>query len=293
MARLTRPRSKLPLDSVQIGSGKHQKKAPQYTRFPSMHHFFNKKRQDLLDSTPTTYSFHTRVVPDARGQLIQPFPPGRPRDVFTDEGTSEQRKKHISKKQQRELDPGWCIARYQLLVMWNADPETRAQIVEQERATPKMRSLLNKYRLREYNPVEREAIACKGTPSKSMRADDTRNHAETKPPAKKQKLNNAEHETRSAVNEPSLNKHMSKSPSAAGTNLLGPRAQESTKLRSKQAPEYRRSTSVEEQQKIDEVVQVVQKIREQTRGCDGKENIIVSEKGSFQQVECSDDSREK
>ncbi|KAK4941025.1 hypothetical protein LTR10_018945 [Elasticomyces elasticus] len=294
MARLTRPRSKLPLDSLQNGNGKRQKKVPQYTLHSSMQHFFNQKRQDLLDSTPSTYSFHSRVVPDARGELIQPFPAGRPRDVFTDEGAGEQRKRHISKNQQRELDPRWCIARYQLLMMWNADPVKRAHIVEQERATPKMRSLLRKYKLREYDPVEREASACKGTPSmKRMRADDTRKHAESEPPAKKQKLNNAESESCSIVTEPSSGKHVPNLSSAAGTNSPMARTQESTKLRSKQAPEYRRSTSVDKQQDIGEVLQVVQKIREQTRGCDGKENINVSEQGSHQEVERSYDIEQK
>ncbi|KAI1621103.1 hypothetical protein EDD37DRAFT_653403 [Exophiala viscosa] len=279
MARLTRPRSKLPLDSLQNSSGKRQKKASQHTRFPSMQHFFNQKRQDLLDSTPTTYNFHTRVVPDAGGELIQPLPSGRPRDVFTDVGASEQRKRHISKRQQREHDPRWCVARYQLLRMWNADPVAGEQMAEQERATPKMRSQLMKYRLREYNPVEREASACKGTPSMKRVADDAREHAESESSGKKQKLDNAESKGHSSGSQPSLGNHMSSSSLAAGTGLSGARAQDSTKLRSKQAPGYRRSTSVDEQQKLDEVLQVVQKIREQTRGCDGKENINITEQG--------------
>lgn len=243
-----------------------------------MQHFFNQKRQNLLDSTPTTYSFHRRVVPDARGELIQPLPPGRPRDVFTDAGANEQRKKSISKKQQREYDPRWCMRRYQLLTMWNADPATEPQMAEQETAEPKMRSLLRKYKLKEYNPVEREAsVRTSAPPKKRKGGDETLSHAGSESPGKKQKLDDAENETLCPVTEQFLAEHMSYVLSTAGTAPPEAKSQESTKLRSKQAPEHRRSPTVEAQQKIDEVLQVVQKLRQQMQGCEGKENVEVTD----------------
>jgi hypothetical protein len=167
MARTTKSRSALPLDGLVDNGGK---KKPEYTRYRSIQHFFNEKRQKLLESVPSTYSFNYRVVPETRGQLIQPLPQGISRNALTDVDAIQKQKLKFSRKEaKREHNPRYCLGRYQLLSMWNADLFTKEQEDESDRAMEKMRVLQRRYRLREYDPKEREAQANQGADGKKKK----------------------------------------------------------------------------------------------------------------------------
>ncbi|KAK5451891.1 hypothetical protein LTS15_007614 [Exophiala xenobiotica] len=160
----------LPLDGLVDKGGKNK---PEYTRYRSIQHFFNEKRQKLLESVPSTYSFNRRVVPETRGQLIQPIPPGISRNALTDVDAIQKQKLKFSRKEaKREHNPRYCLGRYQLLSMWNADLVTKEQEDDSDRAMEKMRVLQRRYRLREYDPKEREAQANRGADGKKKKTTE-------------------------------------------------------------------------------------------------------------------------
>jgi hypothetical protein len=192
MARTTKSRSALPLDRLVDKGGK---KKPEYTRYRSIQHFFNEKRQELLESVPSTYSFNYRVVPDTRGQLVQPLPQGICRNALTDVDAIQKQKLKFSRKEaKREHNPRYCLGRYQLLSMWNADLVTKEQEDESDRAMEKMRVLQRRYRLREYDPKEREAQGNQGADGKKKKKTTERGEADSREGAscEKRKVDSSE-----------------------------------------------------------------------------------------------------
>ncbi|KAK7898048.1 hypothetical protein LTR67_004680 [Exophiala xenobiotica] len=178
MARTTKSRSALPLDGLVDKGGKMK---PEYTRYRSIQHFFNEKRQKLLESVPSTYSFNYRVVPGTRGQLIQPLPQGISRNALTDVDAIQKQKLKFSRKEaKREHNPRYCLGRYQLLSMWNADLVTKEQEDESDNAMEKMRVLQRRYRLREYDPKEREAQANQAADGKKKKKTTERGNADSR-----------------------------------------------------------------------------------------------------------------
>lgn len=192
MARTTKSCSALPLDGGVVSKG--GKKKPEYARYRSIQHFFNEKRQQLLDSVPPSYSFNGRVVPETRGQLIQPLPPGISRNALTDAAAIQKQKLKSSRREtKKEHNPQYCLGRYQLVSMWNADLVTKGQEDESERAVEKMRVLQKRYRLREYDPEKRGPQANQGADDKKRKTTkqgeaDSREGANSE----KQKMDNSE-----------------------------------------------------------------------------------------------------
>ncbi|KIW54649.1 hypothetical protein PV05_06997 [Exophiala xenobiotica] len=180
--------------SIIFQHRKGGKKKPEYARYRSIQHFFNEKRQQLLDSVPPSYSFNGRVVPETRGQLIQPLPPGISRNALTDAAAIQKQKLKSSRREtKKEHNPQYCLGRYQLVSMWNADLVTKGQEDESERAVEKMRVLQKRYRLREYDPEKRGPQANQGADDKKRKTTkqgeaDSREGANSE----KQKMDNSE-----------------------------------------------------------------------------------------------------
>ncbi len=136
-------------DSMAVSSGDEAR--PEYERYDSLEHFFNEKRQNLLNSMPLNHRFRTRVVAMTRGRRVWPLPPGRHRYIYSATGATEARRRFFYKKRRQEKnDAQYYLAKNQLVTMWNSKLFNRAQYRELAKATPKMNALIKRYRLVEF-----------------------------------------------------------------------------------------------------------------------------------------------
>ncbi|ETI23914.1 hypothetical protein G647_05721 [Cladophialophora carrionii CBS 160.54] len=139
--------------SVKTGSTQ-----PEYTKHKSMKQFFNHKRLQLQQRTPTHFHFHDRIKPGTPGHRVLPFPASPPRGLHSPEEAAAEKKRRVNKKYLTILNPEWCLRRRQLVEMWNKDIYTRRQLKDQRRATPKMKALVREFRLSEVVNEDRESV---------------------------------------------------------------------------------------------------------------------------------------
>lgn len=230
-----------------MASDKKNSAQIEYKRYETIEQFFNEKRQRLLESTPSAHSFHHRVTPNTRGERIWPLPAGRLRETYSETSMAEARKRSIGRRRRSEHDARYCLARHQLMTMWNAELFTKKQRHELARATPKMRSLIRKYRLREVREDTGEEVRRSGKRKSRHDADKDAVEGWGEPSPKRKKtgslademdLNVAQAKSYPINPSPSSScarkKHQEseKNEHMAGNNL----EQNHTRLRSKQAP---------------------------------------------------------
>ncbi|KIW18981.1 hypothetical protein PV08_03270 [Exophiala spinifera] len=152
MTETTVPRRpSLPLD-IWAGQRHGTKRKPAHEKYSSMQQFFNEQRHRLAQSLPSKNSFHGRLVPETRGELVRPQPPGQPRRALTTEEARSQRSK-TSGGAQKQSKAIHQLTKTQLKNMWNAIPTTHRQDLERKQAMPRMRVLRRRYRLRGLDPT--------------------------------------------------------------------------------------------------------------------------------------------
>ncbi|EXJ62224.1 hypothetical protein A1O7_02657 [Cladophialophora yegresii CBS 114405] len=133
----------------QYASVKTDETQPEYAKYKSMEQFFNHRRLQLQQKTPTHFHFHAGVKPGTPGHRALSFPASPPRALLSPEEAAAEKKRRVSKKYLTILNPGWCLRRRQLVEMWNKDIHMRRQLRDQRRASSKMKALAKEFRLSE------------------------------------------------------------------------------------------------------------------------------------------------